>query len=393
MATLTLTNIPLDIKLEIASSLSSVADFIALSRTCSTFRSIKSFRAIRTEVFDNETRENLTPELIGLWNSLRFHFQRKLPPSQDLGEADSGNVPTSNIKFQPHGREQMLSHISQISNIRRTIRWFTLRFIKHHWRKRPEEKTPTATEISRIDNAFCALWLWMEIPYDALNINPYMLETATFIFGTSVDLRCSAPDAAIRLGVYTFLRARITEIGPLRLKAMDKEVLVDIARISPCLTRYFKIGVPNIVMMNFGLQGIKNLIIYRPDQRTLGLVPCLLHPTLMNRYPRDEHQLLHCFTSLINYYRESSTETLRRQRFWKSPEAICVREEAPWVQPGLDIKIVFWDDERLLKWGYNSARHHLTESELAEKSISWRKEFKGVNCTGCEPGWDCSHRP
>ncbi|KAF3275236.1 hypothetical protein TWF970_006959 [Orbilia oligospora] len=378
MAALTLTNIPLDIKLEIASSLSSVADFIALSRTCSTFRSIKSFRAIRTEVFDNETRENLTPELTGLWNSLRFHFQRKLPPSQDPGEADSENVTTSNIKFQPHGREQMLSHIPQISNIRRTIRWFSLRFIKHHWRKRPEETPPTATEINRIDNAFCALWLWMEIPYDALNINPYMLETATSIFGTPVDLRCSAQDAAIRLGVYTFLRARITEIGPLRLKAMDKEVLVDITRISPCLTRYFKIGVPNIVMMNFGLQGIKNLIVYRPDQRTLGLVPCLLHPTLMNRYPRDEHQLLHCFTSLINYYRESSTETLRRQRFWKSPEAICVQEEAPWVQPGLDIKIVFWDDERLLKWGYNSATHYLTESELAEKSISWRKEFKGL---------------
>ncbi|EGX43998.1 hypothetical protein AOL_s00210g159 [Orbilia oligospora ATCC 24927] len=181
-------------------------------------------------------------------------------PSQDPGEADSENVTTSNIKFQPHGREQMLSHIPQISNIRRTIRWFSLRFIKHHWRKRPEETPPTATEINRIDNAFCALWLWMEIPYDALNINPYMLETATSIFGTPVDLRCSAQDAAIRLGVYTFLRARITEIGPLRLKAMDKEVLVDITRISPCLTRYFKIGVPNIVMMNFGLQGIKNLI-------------------------------------------------------------------------------------------------------------------------------------
>ncbi|KAK6513027.1 hypothetical protein TWF506_009189 [Arthrobotrys conoides] len=319
--------------------------------------------------------------------------KKNFDPLEDPEETDPENDTTRKFEFQPHGREQMLSHIPQISNLRKTIRWFTLRFIAYHWRNRPGETPPTATEISRIDSAFCALWLWMEVPYDGLDINPYMLETATSIFGTPVSLNCSALDAAIRLGVYTFLRARITEIGPLQLKAMSKQHLVNIARISPCLTRYFKVGVPNIVMMNFGLQGIKNLILYRPDQRTLGRIPCLLHPTLMNRYPRDEHQLLHCFTSLINYYRESSTEILRQRPFWKGPNTICVREEAPWVQPGLDLKVVFWDDERLLRWGYNSAIQHLAEKELAERSISWKKDFNAVACTRCEPEWDCSHQP
>ncbi|KAK6337019.1 hypothetical protein TWF718_009804 [Orbilia javanica] len=399
MAPLTLATVPLEVKLEIANSLGSVADLIALYQTCSELRLVRAFTAIRKQVFENETRERLTPELIGLWNSLLFKRlqSEKLdapqrPDSNDMDPEGNTAGDDHTVDFEPHGKEQILSHISEVSELRRTTRWFTLQFIEHHFYKKSENMPPTAAEVDRIDDAFCALWFWMEVPYDSLDINPYMLETATSLFGDTVNLKCSAADAAVRLGVYTFLRSRISHLGPLRPRSFNKEVLAGIARISPCLSRYFKIGVPNIIMMNFGLQGIKNIVTGRPNRSIFRLIPCILHPTLLDRFPRDEHQLLHCFTSLINTYRDNSTEALRNRRFWKGPDSLCVAGEAPWIQPGLDLNIVFWDDERLLKWGYCPATQHLAPTELAEQSILWRRESTDPPCTDCQPEWDCSHQ-
>ncbi|KAK6507747.1 hypothetical protein TWF481_006169 [Arthrobotrys musiformis] len=382
--------IPLEVQLEIASNLDDTADFIALGQTCRELRSIRLYKSVRNRFFENETRKKLTPELTGLWNSLRYK-------SHLFSKRENPNTDAAKKAFKPQTKEEMLGSISEIAKVRSIIRWFTLKFIKHEWRHRKEEPSPTATEIERIDNAFCALWFWMETPFEVMRIDPYNFETATSIFSEPVHLKCSTSDAGVRLGVYNFLRGRIARIKEFRLSFHTKEDLNSIATISPCTTRYFKIGVPNTAMITLGLQGLKKLLTGKRESDLLRLIPCVMHPIHRRGYPHDEHQLLHCFTSLIGHYKENSTEELSQRAFWTDPSSICINGEASWVQPGIDMNAMFWDDERAKRWGYHPAKEHLTKEEIQKREDlallkEGQNEVKTQTCTDCEPEWECCYQ-
>ncbi|KAK6525946.1 hypothetical protein TWF281_010988 [Arthrobotrys megalospora] len=375
----TLNELPCEIKLEIAANLDSTADFIALSQTCSELRSIKHYKSIRRKVFENETKHRLTPELIALWNVRHFKSQH-----ETLQRTNQG-LGTSRVEFQAQTDEQIISNLSDIAGLRRVIRWFTVQFFEYNLRERPGEDPPTATEISRIDNAFCALWFWMETPYDLLRFTPQSSDTPRQLDNLVMGLTCSTSDAAVRLSVYSFLRSQLAAMKQVYQSTnFSPEAVGYLAQVSPCITRYLNIGVPNMLLMKLGLDGVKKLLTDLEKQHPCQLAPVLAHPTTEERYPYDEEQLITYFTSMINSSRDSSTTTaLGRRPLWKNGH------NPSWSQAGIDPKIVFWDDARLRRWGYN---YNVNVGNRGMIGVLWGAGEKRQHCLKCLPEWQCSYQ-
>ncbi|KAK6343561.1 hypothetical protein TWF730_011151 [Orbilia blumenaviensis] len=393
-----LQSLSLDIKLGIAAQLTSTEDLISLSQCCKEFRFVKDCTAVRRTVFENETEDNITPQVIALWNAIRLRSCQQEQSAKENAPSKKGDVAVETA-FVYETRQDMLSSIPAVSELRRTIRWFTVKFFEHHMNKRSEEVVPTKAEISRVDFAFATLWFWMELSQIEERNHLFLVRSVIAPFVAFVRQNGSESDSTVMLLAYRFIRSKIANLSQLRLdnQHFDRKVVADILQFSPCPTRYVRVGVPNLAMMKLGLNGVRNLMMGRPAERLAQLKEILPHPLRSLSFPYDEEQLYDYFKAHIGAYRRPSGTTLARRPLWSHRDSVYLYEEAVWNQLGLDLSLVIWDDQRLSGWGFCRAGLTTRGKYLKRGSGEWvalqeMRAERGRLCTRCVPSWSCYYQ-
>ncbi|KAK6358945.1 hypothetical protein TWF696_000119 [Orbilia brochopaga] len=172
--------LPVELLLDIFGLLDGPGDLHAVCDTCTKLRAIKTTKpwdGVLQKVYEKETLTTMTAELYGLWavrkikasagNSQQKLMDSSIPFHQAGYKQDQ--------KLLPAYEKDITAHITEIAKLRRTIRWYTLRYLKQHLKGdgnslycENDRKLPGSTSCElkdMYDNAFCLVWLWIEASY------------------------------------------------------------------------------------------------------------------------------------------------------------------------------------------------------------------------------------
>ncbi|KAK6342431.1 hypothetical protein TWF718_007833 [Orbilia javanica] len=289
----TLSNLPLDIKFLLLADLASVRDLRSLINTCTAFRTIRTldlWEIIEQQVFERETGERFSAELVSLSRLRRIKKD---------GEFD-GFEEMDNVELKEVFRDCMNIRIPEISPTRRIIEWYIETFYEEYktMRTRPPgqnkaPKTPNEQEdekekeepqnqptdntepktrkiVEEMEDAICALWLLVEASSDIEYTRDCWVRSSIYLwrfhcFSMRKHRNC-------RLGGFdTFkkiLSMKLWEIAGICAKRLQKRYergLVypkedDKTLFLFWMDRFAKVGIPKMLMTQLGLDGVKRLL-------------------------------------------------------------------------------------------------------------------------------------
>ncbi|KAF3919425.1 hypothetical protein ABW21_db0208374 [Orbilia brochopaga] len=380
------TTIPIELKIKIFEYGDSSEDLASLFATCRVFRGVRESKYaddITRSVFKNETVANKTAELVALAKLRSLKSWR-------LSNSDKGAL----------DRLAIDAPLSDLLEIRRTICWFTRKFFEHKLAEsrhanQADISGPSREETSRVENAFCLLWMWIEAADDStqgLGVSIQELLEEAFK-GAQQDQKAS-PHSAIVLTVYHFLISQIKNLGPLYVETLEAEYVTSIAECCGCFTRYLRLGIPNLLMMRLGLDGLAKLL-KEPISHQISAVKDVFdlvqQRTLDSHAWGDDSEALCRLYGLLDRYSAADSK-LSRRPLWKSSGKVYNPNRMAWSQPDpLDYEAVLWDDQRLVRWGYHPAAK-IDNSDLYLSGTA-SETFTSNSCTECQPEWECEDAP
>ncbi|KAK6353997.1 hypothetical protein TWF730_008417 [Orbilia blumenaviensis] len=323
--------LPVELRIEILTHLRSTQDLAAATDSCYGLYALKQLKywgTVQNLVFDNDTSDHLTGDLLGLWNVRRV----KLHLKTSAGSKDCVKRACDASHEEPR--------LSELSELRRTIRSFTVKFLRHHLKGKPEEK-PTDAEIARVDDAFCTLWLWAEVASDLINFNPSAPELSPIFRYISNHHEDKPLHASTVLVAYKFLQSQLAYIVKPCVNKMSSERMENLSCFCFCLTRCLGLD---------GLEDFFNILPEKQVDRTRTYLD--RHFQKSNHYPFCRVDLLGHFFSMIDELCTPPYHSLGLRPLWKQHDGTYRIFAHPWNQCGLILDAIFWDDERLLKWGY-----------------------------------------
>ncbi|KAK6356056.1 hypothetical protein TWF718_000430 [Orbilia javanica] len=382
--------LPSELKFELLSSLDSTSDLDSICNTCRDFRNFRTSRhwnAIENSVFKNETTQKLSSELIAI-SKLR-DYKKPHIISAKLGELNG-------LQTSSPGR---CGDLSELIELRRVIRWFAKRFFVHHLALRKDKVPPSASEISRIEHAFGVIWTWMEASYDFTKRKDDIVETICWAIGDDDRYFEYALIAGDLLAVYTFLRGELEHIGVLIAAKQSEGYLEYLGALSTCLDQYLRTGIPNILLMEKGLDEVKE-ILEAPIEDQLAICnPFFGHLdyTLTDPYAfdvGDDEDVINHFVSIVRQLRGcSSYKDFVSRPLWNGTAyGIYNIQREPWDQEGeFDHMATFWDDERLVRWGYYPSLDYSQPFKKSTYSNLTDKILRAHAC-GCKDGWGCQYQ-
>ncbi|KAK6334793.1 hypothetical protein TWF718_010238 [Orbilia javanica] len=352
-------DLPLDIKIELLTSLSSVVCLRSILLTCRTF-----FDVSQTQLWDAIYRNVLEKEMgvagQSLVNMRRFKARRT---EAELIEA----LPTKEDE-RPESKD---TYLSELLSVRQPVRFFSRLFFRTRFQSRREKleplvreediladmKTVTESEYARVDEAYYTLWLYKELNY---SVELRSLDQVATL--NNWALRCDdgslkvIPDVGILSHV---LRVTSTEIIYPHVQKYNKTLglieLHAIGEIVEALCLYEKHGVASILITQLGFDGLQTLL-ESPEERIQEVISDTywypLEATIRGENPPNS---ITQFSSIITdcwQYMRPGCQCFKR-RAWGNPNGIYRENVAPWNQhPPFDITALVWDDDRLRSWGY-----------------------------------------
>ncbi|KAK6524458.1 hypothetical protein TWF281_011366 [Arthrobotrys megalospora] len=381
--------LPPELKLEIICHLDSIADLTSVSHTCRSFHDMTKeeyWNTVEKTVFRNETA-TLPPE----WNSL-----------SDLRYFKAGKTYRELLGINPFLIDiDLKQDLDGLVDLRKTVRWFTRRFFQQQLKDKPGEAAPSYTEIARVDGAFCVLWLWMECFYEPTKRLDVMRGLIGWALGEGYSeyQMTHGTHLGTLLACYFFLMSQLEHLGRLLALRKSRDDLEQLSGLCPCLDQYFSIGIPNMLLISEGLDGVKALLEHSLHDQLVGAAPYFDHlvETADDIYSPIfdwENTASYFITEINNFWSPSlSSPELSSRPLWNLPPHMRIYRHyaPPWQQPkGFQHMATFWDDERLSRWGWRPSfdidfipppptSHESLESVVLDRN----------HCTGCLPSWGC----
>ncbi|KAF3148899.1 hypothetical protein TWF594_000352 [Orbilia oligospora] len=382
--------LPTELKVEVLGHLASTTDLESISKSCRGFHDMTTepyWNTIQNLVFKNETAHQLSKQLIGI-SKLRNY-----KASSAFQESKESEL------FAPPNDQDYEGDLSQLTDLRLTIRWFTKRFLRHHL---PQgEPAPSEAEISRIDQAFCVLWLWMESSYEPTKRGQSVLDAVWWATQPHSSSEWYFQEhgviAGTLLAVYWFLKSQLEHIGPLIAQRQDKSKIDGLASLSCCLDQYFRVGIPNIILINEGLDGVKEILEAPLESQLEKAFPYFDHLdyTKGDKYALwGGEEIFDHFVAIVGsvWSRELDYSALSLRPLWRSPNNVYKLYSAIWDQHvDFDYMSTFWDDDRLLRRGYHPPLD-VSEFHCPSGYTLTHVVPEGYICKNCQPEWRCTYQ-
>ncbi|KAJ6263169.1 hypothetical protein Dda_1730 [Drechslerella dactyloides] len=384
------TTIALEMKLQIFKSIDSVKDLSSLYATCSNFYNIRKSgfaKSIALSVFEKETAAGITAELVALAKLRKLKAWRGC----DSKTIEELNAPDLNGITWPADDPSL----SELVGIRRTVCWFTRQFFEYHLAKRKQTARPSTDEIARVEDAFCLFWLWIEAADDQTQqLSDSIEQLLCDALMSAQPHRKASPHSALMLTVYHFLLSKLEKLGLSYARTLDTAYVQSIAEWCNCFTLYLRVGIPSLLLMHFGLDGVTELLRGSPDDRSFAVAKVFDHVKLRALDAGswgDDNIGINRLYGLLDGYSIGDLE-LSTRPLWKCPGRTYNPKVRAWGQlDPLDYEAIFWDDERLIRWGYHVPLH-IIASTRNRKDLARRKFLERI-CTECRPEWKCREAP
>ncbi|KAK6358944.1 hypothetical protein TWF696_000118 [Orbilia brochopaga] len=400
-------SLPFDLKMLILEHTSSTKDQTSLSRTCKSFYGVTKTQywdSIRLSAYRKDTINDLTAELHGLWKIRRLKAEKTTQELLDIRNE------FQKLEALPDYDSEEISweKINELVSLRKTIRWFTIHFFKHHLSLqstslgRHHEPAPSLTELARVDNAFCTLWMWMEASYETHTIQSWDYGVFQLVSGWALVGRYP-PGPACTESIHAALRFLQSTLAPMIEKyavSLDPARLVQTSQSQPleCPTCYISNGVSSFILINSGLDGARK-ILESPPYEQLAISAQHFEATEEIYYTRRAAITQYMDDVISSCWGASSTCLYLSSRLLWRPQENGTKyyfSFEPWYHPdetGLDSSAVFWDDERLRRWGYQTPSDILTSTADADFLLrEFRSGSRDQACGVCRAEWKCQSR-
>ncbi|KAK6507838.1 hypothetical protein TWF481_006260 [Arthrobotrys musiformis] len=351
--------LPPELKISILEFLNSPVDLISITSTCRSLRAMKNqtyWPYLEDRVFYNQGTDNPTTELISLANIRTLKASKTEEEFMDLNEF---------MIDVERGR-----NLSEIGAFRKTIRWFTRRFLQ----AKPKGSTeiPSYAEISRIDDAFCVLWLWFEAtwkPTKRWNIEgliDWAIVDRYATFGRQHGHSGFFVHVRTLAMVYDFLISELGNLGPLVAGQRSEDEREKLAQLSGCFHRYLAVGIPNLILIDKGLDGVKKILECPLDDRLRQATPYLDHlvetqDDLNNFF--NHHEVIYRFKLMVVklWYPDLAHNELVEALPSKKTGSPCQHDEDP-RNEGKEFEYPsnFWNIDTIVKWVYSPPAYTTT---------------------------------
>ncbi|KAF3913035.1 hypothetical protein ABW21_db0204585 [Orbilia brochopaga] len=175
----TFLELPPELHLKIFRCFDNRRDLITVSETCKRLHAIKRsgyWESTLRAVYRRETRNNVTPELHGIWKIRKLKASVGDDKKELLKMSEQFRLHSSAPQLLPNFDQEAAgsAYIEDLLDIRRIIRWFTRRFFEvnidlqaamsvvHYITGGPG---PIPTKIADVEDAVCLVWLWIEASF------------------------------------------------------------------------------------------------------------------------------------------------------------------------------------------------------------------------------------
>ncbi|KAK6518682.1 hypothetical protein TWF506_005819 [Arthrobotrys conoides] len=272
---MSLTTLPLELKLQVISYITSTHDVNSLINSCCKFRMIKYSKywpGIKKTVLNDETRENITAELVTLW---KLREAKKVE-----GYTGFQSIPTTDLETLIISLES--PDIDALSTIRKTIKWYIKRFYKPYLREEYPASNPflppSSTILKNLERSFSNLWLVIEansdpiVSYRCANRAP-ILDWEVY----KISQEIYEPASTNKLGrLYGLIEKELVELGEVckeRLVGRYKSKLEFENKYSTEKSFYYwldsftKWGLPRLILLTEKLDGVKNALKSSEEER------------------------------------------------------------------------------------------------------------------------------
>ncbi|KAF3921847.1 hypothetical protein AA313_de0207139 [Arthrobotrys entomopaga] len=387
-------SIPLNVKILIMRALDSLDDLDALSHSCQSFYGIRKselWNKIQLSVVENGTNQNMN----ALLKIRRF---KKGKSDDDLIDVQSSQEDEEN--------EEPGTYLANILEVRNTIRWFSKKLLEYYRKDTQDGSSdrspiqPSSNEIRRLEDALLEFWFHLETEYDPPFAERGFTGTLIgWVIGADEKLCFLQPDVPVQIAIHNCIQALLQPlVWRYREETLESMTYSPMHEIN-CRSEYHKVGMPNNLMLQLGLNGIQNFL----------TSPWELQKSMMWRAHNyaedyaDGHGLgsdglgLHRFTNLFQWLQTKSRADLSLRPLWKKSDGISEPHVyklslSPWNQgDDFDYRMAFWDDQRLKEWGYRLPESIDTSKRMPSESPSLRRTQRHGICTDCRPEWRCMY--
>ncbi|KAK6337061.1 hypothetical protein TWF718_009847 [Orbilia javanica] len=270
--------LPVELVLSIIGNLDSPVDLAAFSQTCRALYQMTEetyWDTIEDQVFCNETLRNPSFELLALADMRHLKASKTKKELRDIDPFTDG-VP----------RRQ---NFSELVELRKTVRWFMGEFFKNRFEIEGLESPPSNAKIIDIENAFCIIWLWIEGSFDLANRWNFdtIIDWAIADDREEFDRKYKVRQPGGLGHVYCFLMQSLTHVGPLLAKNRRNVEAELLACSSAQFAQYFRFGIPSILLIEKGINGMKSFLGSSLEDQVKEAAPYFDHAKNGVRTPRS----------------------------------------------------------------------------------------------------------
>ncbi|KAK6521629.1 hypothetical protein TWF506_001841 [Arthrobotrys conoides] len=418
-----LEELPLDIKIDILRSLSSIYDLEALGLTCRTFYNICKNPQCTATAYRQLLLNGDHGELLRAVAVLRaYGGDGQLRLLQDASDFPNDNA-TDNTDY-----------FFKLLSYQKTVRWFTNRFFEAMAEKygevsmnstsvhdsKPSKKfIPSRNESQRLDYVFLVFWILAESIYLFENRKPYgdidsshldkrfhNIDRYIFVYtmlwqtlGRSDDLTLGLSlDFSVIYSVTQFLSESTTPMAVRYADTLSHEKIAAISSKLGCPDAYNRRGISNLLVWNLGLDGLRTFLEEKDEDIQASVIAKYYNRPLEPRFEVDDEEsfrfFISCFYSLIDgiwiymRYHSGYLGDIHWRPLWRESGMIHLLSVPPWNQADeFDIDAAFCDDERLQRLGYFRSEFSVEDEETDESSLE-EKMKTGLVCH-CKEDWGC----
>ncbi|KAK6342812.1 hypothetical protein TWF718_008198 [Orbilia javanica] len=396
-----LENLPIDLKIEIFESLDSIYDLDALSATCTTFHNILKTPKNISNIYLNLLSRGDLGDLLRVLSAVRAYGR-----DGRIQTLEDESLPTPN----------RTGYLQELLGYRSTARWFSNQLFTSIGRKLarflPNSSTeafiPSRKEKERIDEMFLMIWIFAETSYVSL-LRRSRGTSGAEKYGDSLDdlysrvmsgytLAVSA-DVGVMYSAGMFLSGMLTPAVLRYVGTLSQEEIIAIGDEVGCLDSYHKIGVPDVILLKYGLNGYQEILTKDDDEQDRIIQECyssVIQSRSWNTVGYIYGYYTPSFVKLIDCIWEGSNDgsqdAIYARPLWKNPGSTSKAGVPPWDQgEGFDIDVIFCDDYRLEKLGYfppgmiEGSSRGFRQTDALEDRIQ-------VEPCNCEDGWWCPRK-
>ncbi|KAF3919178.1 hypothetical protein AA313_de0201832 [Arthrobotrys entomopaga] len=252
---------------------------------------------------------------------------------------------------------------------------------------------PSRTEKHRMDQAFLVQWIYAEITYIFIERRPVDLEEIEqFVPGDERGLRI-ALDLGVMCNAHIFLMGILAPVVLRHVESKPEVEILAMAKKVECLDLYHRRGIPNILLWQLGLDGVKGLIESPPDIQNARIAKHYTHAVDYNQSKEFEGHYIGHFARVMDGIWDLEADKTRQKYhlrpLWKEKGGTYRKLAAPWNQTvEFELTAAFFDDERLLRMGFHLPETIDDDDSARYGDLDLEEQLKQDGCQ-CPDDWAC----